>query len=255
MSTKRVWIVRYGLTEFPLCENLGPYDSDIHPDDGVEHAHCIANAIVSFYSSNSPSEKVTVFASPFLRTVHTGHIIASKLKTKLCIEEGLYEWMTPSLLVVEKTGIRTYPRSVDETVKLFSAEEKGPCVIDATYQTKNSISQDSFPETESALLERCAKTLQLLLHSSSSSKENEDIVIVAHAPCDQYLAFALEIDAKTAQESKLSPWPLGGITMFEKSDNNDGDRWEMKMYGDTNHMPGEYKNGLKEWSLPCFVKK
>ena len=65
-----VWIVRYGLTEHPLVESVGPFDSDIDPQEGIEHAKAIAQRIAE---SGKDAPKI-VFSSPFLRTTHTAHI-------------------------------------------------------------------------------------------------------------------------------------------------------------------------------------
>jgi len=80
-----VWIVRYGLTEHPLVEDLGPYDSDIDPNEGIEHAKSIAKRIAGGIHNDGPdgeSDSVPkfVYTSPFLRTAHTGYIVANELQ-------------------------------------------------------------------------------------------------------------------------------------------------------------------------------
>jgi len=74
-----------------------------------------------------------------------------------------------------------------------------------------------------------------------------------------------------AVSSKIvTPWPLGGITMFSRTiivDEKDGTvnsggcssshniivgKWKCEFYGNTDHMPGEYKKGIGKWSLPSF---
>jgi broad specificity phosphatase PhoE len=240
-----VWIIRYGLTEHPLVENLGPFDSDIHPVEGVEHAQCIAKRIAE--SQDSPA---IVYSSPFLRTAHTAHILATELSgTPVKLEEGLWEWLTPSLLV-EPNGVKTEPRSAAELAGMFDT-------IDASYESVNPVAKDDsqivpegsphFIENEDALLMRCATTITRLLDAA----QGKSIAIVSHAPCDQAIAFHLE-GAATVSESKLGPWPLGGITMFSRT--LDGGQWTMEMYGDTKHMPGKYAPGIKEWSLPCLTR-
>ena len=80
----------------------------------------------------------------------------------------------------------------------------------------------------------------------------KNICIVSHTPCAQAMALYLE-NAPSLEESNIGPWPLGGVTMFTRETaSND---WKLEMYADTEHMPGEYKNGLKEWCLPCLTKK
>jgi len=112
---------------------------------------------------------------------------------------------------------------------------------------------------------------------ANHNETGNSICIVSHAPCDQAMAFSLE--KKTARNGRgtiesprdselMAPWPLGGITVFSRpigssggdgtsrdNDNdNDNGAWSIELYGDTEHMPGDYKKGLKEWSLPCFMK-
>ena len=112
-----VWLVRYGLTEHALVEDVGPYDSDIDPAVGILHAKSIAERIAKGHGSNSDDTiPKFVYADPFMRTTHTGKIIADELLKKttsnkqlqlLRSEEGLYEWLIPSLLVEKSTGKRT----------------------------------------------------------------------------------------------------------------------------------------------------
>jgi broad specificity phosphatase PhoE len=238
MTNKKqyIWLVRYGKTQFPLKEFDGPYNSDIHNPEGVEHAQAIATAIASSSMDSRPSQ---VFCSPFTRTVHTAHIIADALGTNLNVEDGLYEWLTPSLLV-DRSGVRTYPLSVKELKERFE-------LINTDYTSTNPIQDEYFPEEEKDLIQRCQKTLEGIL----SNGKGENIVIVAHAPCVQSIAFVMEGVVSPA-ESKLKMLPLGGITRFSRDVGQD--KWNMDFYGSTTHMPGEYKNGLGLWSLSCFRK-
>ncbi|VEU39409.1 unnamed protein product [Pseudo-nitzschia multistriata] len=325
-----VWFVRYGLTEHPLVEDLGPYDSDIDPMEGIDHAKNIAKRIAAGIHNihetstaaasengieqeveNNESLPTVVYASPFLRTAHTGYIIANELQNcvnendnkgtvELRVEEGLWEWLIPSLLVTKCDGIKTNPRPLEVlSDKLLELEQTDNDANAATIalnynsvnpyddsgdegmtcvpvRTEASSPQDAangdkpgqkhrprWIESESDLLKRCETTLEglLSLHPGGNS-----FCIVSHAPCDQAMAFALEQGAATPEESNLAPWPLGGITVFSrpvgrKDDGSDdsGDssngEWTMDLYGNTEHMPGDYKAGLKEWSLPCFAKK
>lgn len=246
-----VWIVRYGLTEHPLVENVGPFDSDIDPQEGIEHAKCIAQRIAK---SGKDAPKI-VFSSPFLRTTHTAHVIALEQAEDVSVklEEGLWEWLTPSLLV-EPNGVKTEPKSPLELAVKFDT-------IDTDYKSVNPVEPDEstnvpagaphFVESEEKLIQRCELTISRLLDAVSG----ENIAIVSHAPCDQAIALYLE-GAGSVKESKLGPWPLGGITMFARTISADGTEgeWTMDMYGNTDHMPGMYKPGIKQWSLPCLAK-
>lgn len=114
--------------------------------------------------------------------------------------------------------------------------------VDASYKSCNpsdgTEGAPSFPETESQLLARCAKTAKGILNLTTVH-----VCIVSHAPCDQAIAFHLEGAASVA-ESKLGPWALGGVTKFSGK--------ELVQYSDTAHMPGIYQPGIKKWSLPCL---
>ena len=169
------------------------------------------------------------------------------------IEEGLTEWLTPSL-VVDANGIKAKTKSVSELCRIYGT-------IDYDYQSVNPVVPDDsvdFPpgapkyeESEDALLIRCATTLRRILENSNG----ESFVLVSHAACDQALAFFLEGAASPA-ESKLGPWPLGGITKYSRPINCDGSygQWQLEKYAVTSHMPGKYKPGVQHKSLPSFAK-
>ena len=130
--------------------------------------------------------------------------------------------------------------------------------IDPEYESVNPIATDPtnvpqgapyFFESEEHLMMRCRTTIDRILEDSKGA----NICIVSHTPCAQAMALYLE-GASSIEESKLGPWPLGGITLFTKDSDDPSEKWELVMYADTSHMPGEYKNGLKPWSLPSLSK-
>lgn len=244
-----IWLVRYGKTEYPLVEFDGPYNSDIDPSQGVEHAKYIANKI----ASTTETASCKIYCSPFLRCVHTASIIATKLKQEINIEEGLYEWLVSSLLIERSTNVRTYPQSISELKSNFPETVNDKYKSLNPYRIDESNDKFSFPEDESQLLSRCDDTLQLILNDDNDGVEH--IIIVAHAPCVQSIAFALEDGVEDVKDSKLSKWPLGGITRFSRHMNDYDDvKWNMDFYGITDHMPGDYKEGAGLWSLSCFDK-
>ena len=259
-----IWLIRYGKTEYPLKEHDGPYNSDIDPIVGKNHAQCIADHISNFLSKQT--FEIQIYSSPFLRCVHTASIIGSKLKTKVWIEDGLYEWLVPSLLIERKTNQRTYPNTLEESNALFPDLIKLESSLNP-YKIDESNDYFSFPETdELKLLSRCQDTLTLILKDDRckcrcrcgvDSEKDEHIIIVAHAPCVQALAFAMEEDVDDVKDSKLTKWPLGGITRFSRDilhGSQSYGKWNMDFYGMTDHMPGEYKNGIGLWSLSSFDK-
>ncbi len=281
--------------------DLGPYDSDIDPNEGIDHAMSIAKRIATGIQTDTTERNLdsipsVVYASPFLRTAHTGYIVANELSktnssVELRLEEGLWEWLIPSLLVTKVDGIKTNPRPLavlkKDLVALEADRATTPATINIDFESVNPYDDSGdvglncvperthnhrvtdtsggrppiWTETEETLLERCETTLTRLL--DLHQKDAQSLCIVSHAPCDQAMAFCLEKahgSIQTPNDSKLTPWPLGGITVFSRevaygaNDEIEYGEWTMELYGNTEHMPGEYKNGLKEWSLPCFTK-
>jgi len=247
-NSQHVYFVRYGLTKYSLVENEGPYDSPLHPVDGYEHGIAIARRLAAM-----PNPPDVVYSSSLHRAVSTSQLIVhalGKTKNSILIEDGLIEWLTPSL-TVEPNGTRLEPRTVQQLVDMTFTE------IDQEYKSVNPIAADSnnapegapyFFESEEYLMIRAKVSMQKILQHA----DGKNICIVSHTPCAQAMALYLEC-AASLEDSKIGPWPLGGITMFSKD--SDDDAWTLDMYADTTHMPGDYKHGLKEWSLPCLTKK
>lgn len=246
MTKQHVYFVRYGLTKYPLVENEGPYDSPSHPIDGFEQGLASARRLAAM-----PNPPVVVYSSPLHRAVQTSQQIVhalGKTEDSILIEEGLVEWLTPSL-TVEPDGTRLKPRNVQQLVDMTFTE------IDQSYTSLNPISAEPtttgapyFFESEEYLLTRAKVSMQRILEHA----DGKNIAIVSHVPTAQAMAVYLE-GAPSIAESKVGPWALGGVTMFTKGDDDEG--WKLEIYADTSHMPGDYKHGLKEWSLPLLTKK
>ena len=248
MTMQHIYFVRYGLTKYPLVEDAGPYDSPLHPIDGYEHGIAIARRLAAM---SCPPD--VVYSSSLHRAVSTSQLIVhalGKTTNSIRIEDGLIEWLTPSL-TVEPNGTRLEPRTVERLVDMTFTE------IDTSYRSVNPIATDEsdmrdgapyFFESEEYLMKRARVTMERIIDHA----DGMNICIVSHTPCAQAMALYLE-GAANLQESKIGPWPLGGVTMFAR-DSTDTDGWKLEMYADTSHMPGEYKNGLKAWSLPCLTK-
>ena len=248
MAKQHVYFVRYGLTKYPLVENEGPYDSPLHPIDGYEHGIAIARRLAAM-----PHPPDVVYSSSLHRAVSTSQLIVhalGKTENSILIEDGLIEWLTPSL-TVEPDGTRLEWRSPQQLIDMTFTE------IDRDYTSVNPIATDPtnvpegapyFFESEEYLMTRAKCSMDRILQHANG----KNICIVSHTPCAQAMALHLE-GAPSLEESKIGPWSLGGVTLFSKDAG--GDRWKLDMYADTSHMPGEYKNGLKEWSLPCLTKQ
>ena len=225
-------------------ENIGNYDSDLHPD-GIVHAAAVAERLASGHSeSSSPDDSVPkiIYSDPFLRCMRTADVIVETLNStgrsngdqnsnciKIRVEPGTTEWQVPSLLV-DKGGERTHPRSTEELVKLF------PDTIDREYRSINPEGPDRttsneegddeqaicdtsstypprFPETEEQLHRRCQCTIQRIL---ADVGDIDSFVIVGHAPCVQSMALALMGGGKPEDCPELGPWSLGGMTLFSR---------------------------------------
>jgi broad specificity phosphatase PhoE len=158
----------------------------------------------------------------------------------------------------------THPRSVEELKKLFDT-------IDTSYTSINPVYEGDdddvdppkgapyFVETEEALYDRIKSTLDLLL-SEQHAKDGNNVCIVSHAPCLQAMALTLEGKNDPALSS-FGPWSLGGITRFSRDVDGDDEsgatpkEWTCDFYSRTDHMPGDYKDGVKgAWSLPSFIR-
>lgn len=205
----------------------------------MDHAKCIAKRIAKGHTTTAATTNTTaddrtvaatipkyVYADPFMRTTHTGHIIVQELmknnnsgttKTKttnrdqdpklLRSEEGLYEWLIPSLLIEKKRGIQTYPKSVPELMQHHGFED----TMDATYQSVHPYTKfrATLPESEEQLFQRTQRTVTeiLQLHHATTY---DSICIVTHAPCNQAIAFScFDDEATTPNESKIvKPLPV-----------------------------------------------
>lgn len=254
VKIQSVWIVRYGLTKYPLVEYYGPFNSPLDPTDGIEHAKAIAGKVRSdVMKFCSISEPVHVYSSPFTRTAQTAQIIAEALPGQACvrIEEGLTEWQQKSLLV-DPEGVITYPKSKQELSEELKNVDLGYESVNPQASRSPQKQKEFVEESEEDLFNRCSITLDGVLKERASN--GESFVIVSHAPCDQCMAVYFE--GKVLSESALQAWPLGGITKFSRAVYQDGSygEWEMDYYGNTDHMPGIYRPGLKAWSLPLLAK-
>eukprot|EP00814_Leptocylindrus_danicus_P007708 CAMPEP_0116021564 /NCGR_PEP_ID=MMETSP0321-20121206/10464_1 /TAXON_ID=163516 /ORGANISM="Leptocylindrus danicus var. danicus, Strain B650" /LENGTH=244 /DNA_ID=CAMNT_0003492463 /DNA_START=92 /DNA_END=826 /DNA_ORIENTATION=+ len=231
-----VWIARYGLTAYQLVEGYGPFDSDIATPEGIIHAQSLAERLKG---SEEGVEPKRIFASPFIRATHTAHIIARYLGLKVHVEDGIMEWLTPDLVGKEHYTAR----QPEELNKLYST-------VDTKYRSVYGAQRLLMWENEKELFERAHDVINLLVDSA----QGESILLCSHAPCAQALALALENVDLDPSKSKIPAWPLGGVTMFVRYLNEDGEYgdWNLEINCCTDHMPGSYRDGEKPWSLPGF---
>ncbi len=100
--TRTVWIARHGNRQdfvnpdWPRTAKH-PYDPGLSPD-GIEQARRLGKRLAS--------EPIAyIFASPFLRTVHTAHLAAEALQLPVYLEPGLSEWLNPEWFPVNPERI------------------------------------------------------------------------------------------------------------------------------------------------------
>lgn len=277
MSQQAVWIGRYGLRETMLVEFKGPFDMDISAE-GVQHAVAAGKRL-----AKDPLRPSILFASPFRRAVHTAHVIAKYLNeypaehngaaalgpVRVCVEDGLTEWLTPSLVgeeeyipklpqaLIDRYGYDTIDPTYTSVNPYYGVAPQAPAVA-----VSNGGTAPRFPEDERELLKRMQTTIEALLGQVG---QTQHLMIVSHAPCNLGVALALEGCTESPTSSQLIPWPLGGLTQFvkpvssveteDKSAEQKGKLvtdFALQLNGDTDHMPGEYAAGFQAWTLPCL---
>lgn len=156
--SQTVWIARHGsrldfidLNWFNEAER--PYDPPLAAEGEIQ-AQELGQKLKSAPIAH-------IFASPFLRTVQTAHIIADILDLPLKLEAGLSEWLNPDWM-------STKPEILPlETLK------ESYLRIDTSYQS-HLIPQ--YPETEEQLNQRVSSTAKHLVNNFS-----EDILIIGHS--------------------------------------------------------------------------
>lgn len=152
-----VWIARHG----NRLDFVHPewFDTAKHPfdpplsDDGIIQAQQLANRLKGEGINH-------IFASPFLRTVQTAHIVAETLDLPLKLDWGLGEWLN-----VEWMPTMPQTKSIEHLVKLFPR-------IDQSYP----IGSPRYPESEISCLNRSGHTAQRL-----ANEFNTNILLVGHA--------------------------------------------------------------------------
>ena len=230
-----MYLARYGVRAEMLVENEGPFDM-VLTREGEEQAGALAD-----FLSTTPHPPTQVLASPFQRAVITGSLVAAALDIPLKIEDGLTEWLTPSL--VGGPGSRA-PGPHTPLTPAQHAEEGRPN-IDTEYA---SVSAASFPEDEDSLKARCAATLSDLFQAGVISPGSSTL-IVSHAPVLLALALAL------TPALSPPPWPLGGVSSFDTQNdilNLAEGVWQSDLVVSTSHLSGPASNGIQSWTLPSL---
>jgi len=156
--SQTVWIARHGsrLDFIDLNwfnEAKRPYDPPLATEGEIQ-AQELGYRLKS-------AQIAHIFASPFLRTVQTAHIIAEILDLPLKLEAGFSEWLNPDWMSTEPKILPL------ETLK------ESYLRIDSSYQSHFI---PRYPETEEQLNLRVSSTTKHLVNNFS-----ENILIVGHS--------------------------------------------------------------------------
>jgi len=156
--SQTVWIARHGsrldfidLNWFNEAER--PYDPPLAAEGEIQ-AQELGQKLKSAPIAH-------IFASPFLRTVQTAHIVADILDLPIKLEAGLSEWLNPDWM------------STKPEILPLEILKEDYLRIDTSYQPHVI---PRYPETEEQLNQRVSSTAQHLVNNFS-----EDILIVGHS--------------------------------------------------------------------------
>ena len=180
-----------------------------------------------------------IFTSPFKRALHTAVLVCKDVGLpKVNLEDGITEWQTPSLVGKEAPY---QPPSLVHLIERFPE-------INAKYAT---ITKPTPFETEEEMVRRTGRIAQILADSVFPS----NLLIVTHAPCALGISLCFEGLAESEmsqwkKETKLKPWPLGGLTQFTRSSTESP--WVLALCQSTQHLTGPWKEGKQAWTLPSL---
>lgn len=200
-----VWIARHANREdfvnpgwFNSAER--PYDPPLSAD-GLVQAQQLAQRL-------KDSRIAQIFASPFLRTVQTAHIVAETLDLPLKLEWGLCEWLNPDWIHEDP-----------ETQSLEALAAQFPR-IDLGYQSRI---KPRYPETERDCMARAGEIARRL-----ASESTEDILLVGHGASVLGMTMGL-VSGLATTDIKATLCCLVKVVRQEK-------KWIMELNGDTSHL-------------------
>ncbi|ERN42196.1 fructose-2,6-bisphosphatase [Rubidibacter lacunae KORDI 51-2] len=201
--SQTVWIARHGNRyDFvnPAWFKTAPRPYDPHlSEDGIVQARQLGDRL--------RNEGIgRIFASPFLRTVQTAHLVAEALDLPIALEAGLSEWLNPCWMHEEP-----------ERLSLAALKERFPRV-DTGY-TSRAIA--SYPESDTEVAVRTGETARLLAEEFC-----EDLLLVGHGASVIGTARGLvggtpDINAALCCLVKVVRQSQG---------------WELELAGDTSHL-------------------
>ena len=203
--SQTVWIARHANREdfvnpgwFNSAER--PYDPPLSAD-GLVQAGQLAQRL-------KDSRIAQIFASPFLRTTQTAHILAETLDLPLKLEWGLCEWLNPDWM-----------DSAPETQSLESLAAQFPR-IDMGYQSRI---KPKYPETEDECMGRAGEIARLL-----AAESTEDIMLLGHGASVLGMTMGL-VAGLAATDINATLCCLMKVVRQEE-------KWIMELNGDTSHL-------------------
>ena len=198
-----IWIARHGnRLDFVQPEWFNTAQRRYDPplsDDGIIQAEELAQRLQN-------ETIIHIFASPFLRTIQTAHIVAEKLNLPLKLEAGLGEWHNPEWMT-EKPVIH----SQNELQSRYP-------LIDWNYRSQI---RPQYPESNTAVNQRTREITNRL-----TKQFTDNILLIGHGISVMGVAQALVGDAHQIKASLCS------LTKIVKEDY----QWQLKINGDTSHL-------------------
>jgi len=176
-----------------------PHDPGLSPD-GVDQVHRLGTRVKTL-------DVDRIVASPFLRTVHTAHVVASKVDEPVYLEPGLGEWVNADWF-----DALPEPLSMEALQAQFGQVRNGhvPCAT------------PSYPETKSDALARIGEAARCLVEQYAG----ETLLLVGHGITVQGVLLGLVEDVPDTGV------PLASLTHLTQS----GDGWEIAARNDTTHL-------------------
>jgi len=184
---------------FPKGRSLDPDISE----KGIKQAKETAARLVG-------SEIKHIYASPFLRTVHTAHHVAMALNLDVRLEWGLAEFLTPGYF-------EDWPGTIppQKLAQMFAT-------VDPDYEQTGILPK--CPEYDYwEMFHRCHDTTKQLL----ARHPNEDILIVSHAA-----GTAAIPPAFIGWQNYEAKAYLCGLTKLVQ----EGPNWKMELHCDISHL-------------------
>lgn len=205
MMTHTLWLARHANREDFVDPDWAktaerPHDPGLS-DDGIAQARKLARRLAEASITH-------VYASPFLRTVHTAHVAARALDRPLVLEPGLAEWMNPSWF--------------DAPPDLLAPEvlsARFPAVRPAT----SPCARPTFPESKAEAFARAGAAARCLAERHA---EGDAVLLVGHGASVYGALRGLVNDAAD------TGCPLASVTKLVRKQ----DEWHIALRNDTSHL-------------------